>query len=190
MSRDMQIINMKELSSAGLREAAQILTDSLPLGWADFDAAMKEVSLRLVPENTLFAALEEGHVIAWGGILPCYHGRVAELHPLAVRADRRRVGVGTAIVRALEKAAAEKGAFTMWIGADDERTPGETSLAGEDLYDDLPRRMTEFFPGTHQTAFYLKLGYTISGVLPDANGPGKPDIFLAKRLCPVKNNHI
>jgi len=28
----------------------------------------------------------------------------------------------------------------------------------------------------------MKLGFAIVGVLPDANGPGKPNILLAKRV--------
>jgi aminoglycoside 6'-N-acetyltransferase I len=34
----------------------------------------------------------------------------------------------------------------------------------------------------HPFAFYRKLGYTVVGVLPGANGLGKPDIFMAKRV--------
>jgi aminoglycoside 6'-N-acetyltransferase I len=30
--------------------------------------------------------------------------------------------------------------------------------------------------------FYRKLGFVIVGVVPDANGPGKPDILMAKRV--------
>lgn len=30
--------------------------------------------------------------------------------------------------------------------------------------------------------FYQKLGYAIIGVVPDANGLGKPDILMAKRV--------
>ena len=36
--------------------------------------------------------------------------------------------------------------------------------------------------GQHPYEFYLRLGFRIAGVLPDANGRGKPDIFLAKRV--------
>jgi len=123
-----------------------------------------------------------GEVIGWCGILPQYGGNVYELHPLAVRRDWQRKGVGTALVREAENAAARKGGLTMWIGADDEAPGGETSFANADLYDDLPQRIRDFQPGLHQTAFYMKLGYKITGVMPDANGSGKPDIYLAKRL--------
>jgi hypothetical protein len=34
----------------------------------------------------------------------------------------------------------------------------------------------------HPYEFYQKLGYQIVGVIPDANGPGKPDILMAKSL--------
>jgi aminoglycoside 6'-N-acetyltransferase I len=34
----------------------------------------------------------------------------------------------------------------------------------------------------HPFGFYRRLGFVLVGVLPDANGPGRPDIFLAKRL--------
>lgn len=35
----------------------------------------------------------------------------------------------------------------------------------------------------HPFSFYEKLGYTVIGVLPDAGGEGKHDIFMAKKLC-------
>jgi hypothetical protein len=36
--------------------------------------------------------------------------------------------------------------------------------------------------GHHPFEFYRKVGFTIVGLLPDANGFGKPDIFMAKRI--------
>jgi len=179
----MQIVNMTQLNKHQIIQAAQILTDSLPIGWPTLQEALDEIAERLVPENTMLAALEDDAVIGWGGILaPIYNGNVFELHPLAVRSDKRRQGVARAIVEALEDKARKQGGLTIYLGADDEKDGGETSLANTDLYDDLPGKIRSFDPGTHQSAFYLRLGYRIIGVMPDANGKGKPDIFFGKRL--------
>ena len=173
---------MARLNPVQITQAAQILTDRPPpsaglrfrMRWMRFRA-------RLIPENTLLAAVHDSAVLGWGGILaPIYDGNVFELHPLAVRSDRRRQGIGGAIVTALETEAKRQGGLTIYLGADDES--GETSLSNIDLYDDLPARIERFNPGTHQSRFYRKLGYRIIGVMPDANGAGKPDIFFGKRL--------
>jgi len=177
----MEIVNMNQLSEEQVIQAAQILTDSLPIGWPTFQDAMDEIKELLVPGNTMLAAVEDGVVIGFGGILaPTYSGNVFELHPLAVRKDKRGMGIGRAIVTALEDEARRQGGLTIHLGADDEL--GETSLTNADLYGDLPGNLINFNPGTHQSGFYLRLGYKIIGVMPDANGIGKPDIYFGKRL--------
>ncbi len=179
----MIIVNMKELSKAQIEEAALILTSSIPIGWPTLADALEELVDILVPGNTLMAAVEDEKVLGFGGILaPTYSGNVFELHPLAVREDRRGQGIGEAIVTSLEAEARRQGGKTIHLGADDERGDGETSLANVDLFDDLPEKLKNFSPGTHQAKFYLKLGYKIIGVMPDANGLGKPDIYFGKRL--------
>ena len=180
----MKIINMNKLSDCQLQQAAQMLTDELPIGWPTLADAQTEISecLSHEPEGLFLAAVEDDEVVGWCGILPEYNGKVFELHPLVVRCDRQRKGIGAKLISAIEEAARKKGGLTLRLGADDEKPGGETSLANVDLYDDLPRRIQDFEPGTHQSAFYMKLGYKIVGVMPDANGVGKPDIFLAKRL--------
>lgn len=178
----MEIINMTQLNENQIIQAAQILTDGIPIGWPTLKDALAEINELLIPENTLLAAVENDIVVGWGGILPKYNGNVFEIHPLIVRSDRRRQGIGRAIVTALEDEARRQGGLTIYAGADDERGDGETSLANVDLYDDLPGKIKSFFPGTHQSGFYIKLGYKIIGVMPDANGVGKPDIYLGKRL--------
>ncbi len=179
----MQIINMTELSQKQIIQAAQILTDSLPIGYPTLQAALDEIKERLIPENILLSAVENDVVIGWGGILaPVYDGNVFELHPLAVRNDKRKQGIGREIVLSLEGEARKQGGLTIHLGADDAKDGGETSLANVDLYNDLPDKIKNFTSGTHQSGFYMKLGYKIIGVMPDANGIGKPDIFFGKRL--------
>jgi len=181
----MKIVDMKSLSESQHIQAAQILTSELPLGWATLAEALDEVNMLLSgdePDSLFLAAIEGSKVLGWCGILPMYDGRVFELHPLVVRNDQQGKGIGKLLLSAIEEAARQKGGLTLYIGADDEKPDGETSFANVDLYDDLPTRIREFEPGMHQTAFYLKAGYKIVGVVPDANGKGKPDIMLAKAL--------
>lgn len=179
----MNILNMTFLNPDQIREAANILTDSLPRGWPTQQDALGEIRKRLIPENTLLAAIEGNSVLGWGGILsPSYDGRIFELHPLAVRRDMRRQGVGRSIVTMLENTARAQGGLAIQLGADDDAEVGETSLSNVDLYDNLPKHLAKFQPGTHQSGFYLNMGYTIIGVVPDANGAGKPDILFGKRL--------
>ena len=186
----MDIVAMETLSETQRLQAAQMLHTEL--GYA-LEDAQREIVQRMQPccseddcvwrwsgETVYLAAVENDEVLGWAGILPGYDGKVFELHPLVVRKDRQRQGIGTALVKALEDAARSRGGLTMWLGSDDET--GSTSFSDANLYDDLPTRMREFDAGSHATAFYQKIGFRMIGVMPDANGIGKPDIFMAKRL--------
>ena len=182
----MKIVDMKTLDKSQLKQAAQMLCDELTIGWPTFADAMDEIEMLLndedEPDALFLATVQDGEVVGWGGMLPEYNGNVYELHPLVVRHDQQGKGIGGKLLAAIEEAAKAKGGITLYLGADDEAPGGETSFANVDLYDDLPTRISEFKPGTHQTAFYLKHGYTVVGVVPDANGKGKPDIMMAKAL--------
>jgi len=179
----MKIIDFAELNNTQQTQAAQMLTDELPLGWATLGDAFEEIMELLDKQDEpcyLFAAVEDDVVIGWCGIMPNYGGRVYELHLIIVRRGWQRKGVGTALMCAAMDAAREKGGLTMTLGADDETN--ETSFGNVDLFDDLPRRINEFNAGKHQSAFYMKLGFRIVGVVPNANGIGKPDIIFGKSL--------
>ncbi|MCL2300216.1 MAG: GNAT family N-acetyltransferase [Firmicutes bacterium] len=175
----MEIVNFSTLSESQRTQAAQMLTDELPDGWPALADAMEEINDLLGGDAEVFCAVEQGEAIGWAGLLPGY-GKMFELHPLVVRRDRQRQGVGTALLHEIMSAARAKGALTLLAGAGDENE--QTSLANADLYEDLPEKLAAFDPGAHQTAFYLKHGFRVVGVVPDVYGIGKPDIQMTKRL--------
>ncbi|HEX2490662.1 MAG TPA: GNAT family N-acetyltransferase, partial [Blastocatellia bacterium] len=123
----------------------------------------------------------DGAILGWIGAIEMHGGLVWELHPLAVRPRAQGRGVGRALVEDLEEQVVALGGQTLWVGTNDE--DNLTSLGGIDLYpnplDHLSR--IENLRG-HPYEFYQKLGFVIVGVMPDSEGFGKPDIFLAKRL--------
>ena len=185
----MRIIDLKAEAEADaeahITQCATLLHESFrdrAAAWPDLASAREEVIGSLEPGKISRVALDDsGIVIGWVGGQPQYDGVVWELHPLVVAANARRCGIGRALVQDLEALVAARGALTLWLGSDDEI--GETSLGGVDLYDDLPLRLAGFRAGgEHPFPFYQRLGFRLVGVMPDANGPGKPDIFLAKRI--------
>jgi len=98
-----------------------------------------------------------------------------------VRPDLQGNGIGAALVADLIQQVKEHGGMTVYLGSDDE--DNMTTLADKDLYDDIPSHLTNIGNlKNHPFEFYLKQGFTIVGVIPDANGPGKPDIIMAKRV--------
>ena len=178
----MEIVSFETLGGTQRTQAARMLTDELPLGWPSLADAIQEIAeIRSGGDALLLCAVENGEVLGWAGLLPAY-ARVFELHPLVVRHDRQRMGIGSALLEEITCAAREKGGLTLLAGVDDEGPEGETSLANVDLYEDLPGKLAAFDPGVHQAAFYMKNGFQVVGVVPDANGIGKPDIQLAMRL--------
>lgn len=182
----MRIIDLEPENTSAIEQAARLLQEEFRdtgcLDWLEIEEARAEVIECLDPERlSRIAVDDEGQVLGWIGGIPAYKGKVWELHPLVVRSDRQGTGVGRALVEDLEAHARQAGAWTIWLGSDDEN--GRTSLGNRDLYPDPLVALTEIENlGGHPFDFYLRLGYKVVGVLPDANGFGKPDIFLAKRI--------
>lgn len=168
-----------------IEQAAALLFDGLRPrtdAWPDLAAARREVLDSLEPHKISRVMLDEtGRVIGWIGGQPEYDGNVWELHPLVVARPHQGRGIGRALVRDLETLVARRGAFTLRVGSDDERN--ETSLGGADLYADFPAAIRDIRNlSRHPYEFYQRVGFTIIGVMPDANGRGRPDIYLAKRI--------
>lgn len=182
----MHITDLTSEHSSFIEQAAALLVaefaENWPDAWPDLNSALEEV-LDIVDDEEkvcLVALADSDTVLGWIGGAPMY-ARVWELHPLVVAAAHQGKGIGRQLVQALEKRVQEKGALTLTLGTDDENNM--TTLSGKDLYDDVFEHLTNIqnLKG-HPYSFYQKLGFTIVGVMPDANGLGKPDIYMAKRI--------
>src|SRR5262249_38228148 len=166
-----------------LEQAATLLVHEFdePRGWPNLELAREEVA-SVLREGFAFAMLNRDVLLGWVGGLPEYSGRVWELHPMVVRREHRRRGIGRQLVSAFETEARRRGGLTATLGTDDDS--GMTSLASTDLYDDIPHHISTLrdLGRSHPFLFYLKLGYVVTGVMPDANGRGRPDLYMSKRL--------
>lgn len=152
-----------------------------PNAWPTVDTSLIEVKKSLVPGRISLVAILDGRVVGWVGGIPQYDGHVFELHPLVVDLGLQRKRIGSSLVKALEGEVAARGGLTLWLGSDDET--GKTSLSGKDLYPNVLEQLRHIRNlKDHPYEFYLKNGFSVVGILPDANGIGKPDIYLAKRV--------
>jgi aminoglycoside 6'-N-acetyltransferase I len=178
------IEDLTATDSARIEGAARLLHAAFSHfgAWTTIAEARQEVVDSLSEDRVSRVAVgADGAVLGWIGAIREYDGLVWELHPIVVAEAWRRRGVGRALVQDLEGILTSHGALTLWAGSDD--LAGETSLGGIDLYSALPDAFHAVRSwGDHPLPFYRRLGFHVIGVMPDANGPGKPDVFLGKRL--------
>jgi aminoglycoside 6'-N-acetyltransferase I len=169
-----------------VRQVTELLVDGFKdtgsVEWATLESALDEVRESLGADRISRIAIDEsGNVLGWIGGIKEYGGNVWELHPLVVRRDCRGKGIGRALVEDFEEQVKIRGGITIRLGTDDE--DNRTSLGGIDLYPDVLHHILQIKNlREHPFEFYQKLGFVITGVIPDANGFGKPDIFMTKRV--------
>lgn len=156
--------------------------DTGSTSWSDFEAGLNEVRESLQDDRISLAAVDnDGMVVGWVSGIRKYDGHTWELHGLVVKPTSRGQGIGRALVSALEEQVRALGGTTIFLGTDDENY--RTTISGTDLYPNVLEKLLKIKnPGNHPYEFYQKVGFTIVGVIPDANGLGKPDIFMAKRV--------
>ena len=182
----MNIISLLPNNDFLIQQAAQLLVEAFhehwPDAWSTFAEGLKEVHEMLESERICRVAVDEkGDLLGIIGGIPGYDGLVWELHPLAVQPSMQGQRIGRALVQDLEEQVRLKGALTITLGSDDEDSM--TSLSNVDLYKNLWEKIRDIRNlKKHPFEFYQKIGYVITGVVPDANGIGKPDILMAKRL--------
>lgn len=169
-----------------LNQVAHLIKDSFPQTqeWQTLEGARQEID-EVVTEGHGFVYLEGNKVLGVIGAFAHYAGNTWEMHPLAVAKEAQRRGIGRQLVLRLEEAARDAGAWTMWLGTDDEDDRTTLSLQS-DIYADplghLARLRNRDEANPHPFSFYQRLGYVLVGVVPNANGARKHDIFMAKSL--------
>lgn len=182
----MKIITLTEEHDRLIQQAAHLLVDAFREHWADawpsLQDGLKEVHEMLEAERICRAAIDkEGNLIGIIGGIPQYDGHVWELHPLAVQPDMQGRGIGKTLVEDFEEQVRLRGGLTISLGSDDE--DNMTSLSGTDLYENPWDKIKDVQNlKRHPFEFYQKMGFIITGIVPDANGIGKPDIIMSKRV--------
>ena len=181
---NIRIVDLVPDDKERINEVAGLLMDAFERSpyCPDTESALEEIQELFEPGLIGRVAVDkQGAVLGLIGGRPHYDGHVWELHPLAVRPEHQRKGIGRALVMDLEERVRERGALTLWLGTDDE--VDQTTLSATDLYPNPLEHLARIknLRG-HPYEFYQKVGFVIVGVMPDANGWGKPDIFMAKRV--------
>jgi aminoglycoside 6'-N-acetyltransferase I len=176
-----EIGDLRADDTGAIDQVATLLVETFPHWLPTLEMARQEVADALGPGRICLVARADDQILGWVGAIPEY-SHAWELHPLVVRADVRRRGVGASLVRALEERVREAGALTLYLGTDDDRPIPGTSVGGVDLFPDVLSHVEGLTVIDHPAGFYSRMGFQVVGLIPDANGPGKPDILMAKRV--------
>jgi aminoglycoside 6'-N-acetyltransferase I len=179
----MTIVDLDQLSAAQQDQLTELTFDAgaeHSPGWHPTLASARETIDEARDKLARVLLDEEARPVAW---IAASHdwGRLWEIHPMIVARAHQRRGFGRLLVREIEVRAARAGALTLTLSTSD--MTGATSLSGVDLFADPARRLVELTTTKpHPVSFWIRLGFVVVGVTPDAEGPGMPSISLAKRL--------
>ncbi len=184
---DVRIVDIGESNTYKLAAARALMAafaDRERSAWPDIERAAEEVEDCAEGANICIGAYDGRTMLGWAGLRRMYEA-TWELHPLAVDPRHQGKGVGSLLLRELEARAARRGIIGIMLGTDDEDFG--TSLSSVDLDGANVFREAGLIRNLkrHPYEFYLKNGYAIVGVVPNANGRRKPDIWMWKDLTNV-----
>ena len=112
----MEITDLRADDHSAVEQAAALLVDLLPEGWPTMESALREVAESFPDERISRIAREGEEVVGWVGGQEAYKGHTWELHPLVVKRERHRQGIGRALVADLEEHVRERGGHTVYLG--------------------------------------------------------------------------
>ena len=179
-----KIIDMNK-SPERIQSAAEILfsvfQEIIPLSWPSFQSALEEVNECLEDGRICLGLCVDDELIGWAGLREQYE-KTWELHPIVISQEYQGQGWGKILLEVLEKRAIQEGIEGILLGTDDEtfRTSlSQKELSGDNLFSEVQNIKNL---NHHPYEFYQSCGYTIVGVIPNANGKNKPDIWMWKSL--------
>ena len=128
----MRIIDVEASDESLVKAIAAMLVDGFrqnaPEAYPNLATAIAEVRESFAPDRISRVALDDqGMAVGWIGAIKHYNGHTWELHPLVVKLDQQRRGIGRALVRDLEQRVVALGGSTIYLGSDDEQS--QTSVA-------------------------------------------------------------
>lgn len=172
-------------SEEWIHQAAHILTRTFrELGnytWPDYQSARREVVSCIQGPNICVGLCEGDALLGWIGLRPLYK-LTWEIHPLVVDSQHKGQGVGRYLVKNIERIAKNRGIIGIVLGTDDEQfrtSLSQVTIRRENIWEEIKKIRNLRH---HPYEFYEKCGYMIVGVVPDANGKHKPDIWMWKGL--------
>jgi len=172
--------------SGAIEQAAALLVDFAPnraAAWPDLEEAYETLEEALEGDALVRVAVNDaGNVVGVAVCAPQY-SHAWELHPIVVAGDEQGRGIGAALLADVEELVAAEGGLTIYLGADD--LDGLTTAAGADLFPNVIGHAQGLKSQSrrHPLGFFLQQGYEVIGLIPDANGPGRPDIWMAKSVA-------
>ncbi|BAK88619.1 aminoglycoside acetyltransferase [Pseudomonas aeruginosa NCGM2.S1] len=178
------IVNIKD-SEKYITQAAEILFDVFSHinfdSWPSLQKATETVIECISAENICIGILINDELCGWVGLREMYK-KTWELHPMVIKKKHQNKGFGKILIFETEKKAKERNLEGIVLGTDDETfrtTLSMSELNNENIFHEIKNIKNL---KNHPFEFYEKCGYSIIGVIPNANGKNKPDILMWKNI--------
>ena len=180
----MKIRDLSDIDTDLIEQIADFLFQCFrkysPEWFPDLTASKEEIEESFLTGRRSRVLLDDGgRALGWIGAIT--DENLWEIHPIAVAPIAQRKGYGRILVDDVCELARSEGAVAIWASANDETNA--TSFSQMDLYKEASSALTSFAAeADHPVQFWVKMGFSLVGVLPDEEGLGKPGIHFSKRL--------
>ncbi len=171
-------------------QAVKILLEAFPADemWSDLDEKMarETVEFSIYGKNICIGIKIGSELAGWVCLRPEYekikNEATWELHPFVISPKFKRKGYGKMLMEEVEKAAQENNIIGIILSSGDEANKTSLSdkeITGENIIEEI-KNIKNY--KNHPYEFYQKCGYSIIGIIPNAYGIRKTDIWLWKDI--------